>query len=215
MPVEPTVVRVIAPAAVAALAAGLAFGLSLIVVIGAQNTFVLQQGVLRQHVLTVVAICALSDAVLIGAGVAGAGAAFNGRPGLLRVVQVGGAAFLLGYGVLAARRARHPAAWAADPGAAARSRAVVAGACLAFTWLNPGVYLDTLVLLGSVANSRSGHQWWFGGGAALGSLLWFTGLGFAARMLTPIFTRARAWQVLDLFVAVVMVTTGLRVLLSA
>jgi L-lysine exporter family protein LysE/ArgO len=77
------------------------------------------------------------------------------------------------------------------------------------------VYLDTLVLLGSVANSRSGHQWWFGGGAAFGSLLWFTGLGFAARMLTPIFTRARAWQVLDVFVAVVMVTTGLRVLLSA
>jgi L-lysine exporter family protein LysE/ArgO len=213
--VQPSVVAVITPGAVAALAAGLVFGLSLIVVIGAQNTFVLQQGVLRQHVLTVVVICALSDAVLIGAGVAGAGAAFNGRPWLLRMVQVAGAAFLFGYGALAARRARRPAAWAADSDAVASSRAVVAGTCLAFTWFNPGVYLDTLVLLGSVANSRPGHQWWFGGGAALGSLLWFTGLGFAARLLTPMFTRARAWQLLDVFVAVVMVATGLRVLLSA
>jgi L-lysine exporter family protein LysE/ArgO len=200
--------------AVRTLVAGLVFGLSLIVAIGAQNTYVLRQGLLRDHVLTVVAICALSDVTLIAAGVAGAGVALDGRHWLLSTVRVIGATFLFGFAALAARRAFRPVASRPDSSTVGTSRIAVVGACLAFTWLNPAVYLDTVVLLGSVANTRPGHQWWFGGGAALGSLLWFTGLGFGARLLAPVFQRPRAWQVLDIFVAVVMVATGLRVLLD-
>lgn len=198
-------------AALAAAAAGLLFSMSLIVAIGPQNTYVLRVGLQRHRVLTVVTLCALSDAVLIAVGVAGAGSAMDGRPWVLRAVRIGGALFLLGYGARAARRVLYPVA--AEPGSAAALTSVV-GTALAFTWLNPGVYLDTLVLLGSVANTRPGHQWWFGGGAALASSLWFAGLGYGSRLLTPLFTRRRAWQALDAFVAVVMVLTGLRVLLG-
>ncbi len=205
----------LASTSLAATAAGLAFGLSLIVVIGAQNTYVLRQGLLRQHALSVVVICTVSDAVLIAAGVAGTGAALQDRAWLLRVVRIGGAAFLFAYAALAARRAARPDALRADQGAAATSIAAVVGTCLALTWLNPGVYLDTVVLLGSVANSRPGHQWWFGAGAALGSLLWFALLGFGARLLGPVFRRPRSWQILDGLVCVVMLATGLRVLFSA
>jgi L-lysine exporter family protein LysE/ArgO len=206
---------VLTSAAVAALVAGLVFGLSLIVAIGAQNTFVLRQGLLRKHVSTVVAICAASDVVLIAAGVGGASAALHGRHWLLSVVRLVGAAFLFGFAILAARRARQPLKAADHADAPPSSYLAVVGACLAFTWLNPAVYLDTVVLLGSVANTRSGHQWCFAAGAALGSILWFAGLGYGARLLTPLFRRPRAWQVLDVFVAAVMAGTGLRVLLGA
>jgi L-lysine exporter family protein LysE/ArgO len=200
-------------ASVNALAAGLLFGLSLIVVIGAQNTYVLRQGLRREHVPTVVAICAASDAVLIAAGVGGAGLALDGRPMLLLAVRVAGALFLFGYGALAARRVLRASGLRADAAGAAASLPAVVATCLAFTWLNPAVYLDTVVLLGSVANSHPGVQWWFGGGAALGSLGWFLGLGYGARLLGPLFRRAAAGRVLDGSVAVVMVATGLRVLL--
>ncbi len=199
-------------AAWTALAAGLVFGLSLIVAIGPQNTYVLRQGVLRHHVATIVTICSFSDAVLIAAGVGGASAVLAGHQWLLSLVRTAGAVFLFGYGALAARRACRPAAARTDAEANGASWTAVAGACLAFTWLNPAVYLDTVVLLGSVANTRSGHQWWFGGGALVASILWFTGLGFGARLLERVFERPRAWQLLDIFVAVVMVGTGLRVL---
>lgn len=202
------------PASVTAVLAGLLFGLSLIVVIGAQNTYVLRQGLRREHVLTVVTICALSDAGLIAAGVGGTGLALDGRPLLLRTVRIAGALFLFGYGVLAARRAFRTTALRADPAGVGTSLAAVIGACVAFTWLNPAVYLDTVVLLGSVANSRPGHQWWFGAGAALGSLGWFVGLGYGARLLSSLFRRAAAWRILDGSVAVVMVLTGTRVLLG-
>jgi L-lysine exporter family protein LysE/ArgO len=194
--------------------AGLLFGLSLIVAVGAQNTYVLRQGLIRQHLLMVVAICTLSDAVLIAAGVAGAGAALHGRPWLLQSIRIGGAAFLFGYALLAARRARHPTAVADAKTASAPGLPAVIAACLAFTWLNPAVYLDTLVLLGSVANTHRGGQWWFGGGAALASALWFTGLGFGARLLIPVFRTRVAWRMLDVFVALIMAATGVRILLA-
>lgn len=199
--------------ATSAFIAGLLFGLSLIVAIGAQNAFVLRQGVLRQHVVTVVTICSVSDALLIAVGVAGAGAALTGRPWLLSTIRVLGSALLFGYAGLAARRALRPAA-IADGGRAASTWAAVAGACLMFTWLNPAVYLDTVVLLGSVANASPGRQWWFGGGAMLGSILWFLTLGFGARFLSPVLRRPVAWRILDGLVALIMIEMGFRVLLG-
>jgi L-lysine exporter family protein LysE/ArgO len=194
--------------------AGLLFGLSLIVAVGAQNAYVLRQGLLRQHLLTVVGICTLSDAVLIAAGVAGAGAVLHGRPWLLQTARVGGAAFLFGYAALAAWRALRPPPIADENTDRPSGLPSVVAACLAFTWLNPAVYLDTLLLLGSVANTHHGDQWWFGGGAAMASALWFVGLGFGARLLIPVFRTRVAWRALDGFVALVMATTGLRILLA-
>ncbi len=205
----------IASGQLSALISGFLFGLSLIVAIGAQNAFVLRQGALRQHVPTIVAICAVSDAILIAAGVAGAGAVLNGRPWLLTSVRVVGAAALLAYGALAARRALDRQT---DPDVAsspAPSRTAVIAACLTFTWLNPAVYLDTVVLLGSVANARPGRQWWFGGGATLGSVIWFAALGFGAALLGPVLRRPGASRALDCFVAVIMTVTAARVLLAA
>jgi L-lysine exporter family protein LysE/ArgO len=185
---------------------GLGFGLSLIIAIGAQNAFVLRQGIRGEHVAAVVAICAISDAILITLGVAGAGALLQGE--LVELVRWAGAAFLLGYAVLAARRAWRPGALEAAEGSASGLRAVVA-ATLALTWLNPHVYLDTVVLLGSVAATHGDARWWFGIGAATGSLLWFTGLGFGARLLRRPFARPAAWRALDGAVALMMGAIGL------
>lgn len=194
--------------------AGFLFGLSLIVAIGAQNTYVLRQGMARDRILLVIAVCSLSDAVLIAVGVAGGGAALAGRAGLLAAVRWSGAAFLLGYAALALRRAlnseRPGLAAPAGPG----SLTLVAGTALALTWLNPAVYLDTVVLLGSVANTRPGRQWWFAGGATAASLLWFLALGYGARTLGPLLRRPRASAALDGFVALVMTATAFRLLLS-
>lgn len=198
--------------------AGLGLGLSLIVAIGAQNAFVLRQGIRREHVLVVVAICALSDAALIVVGISGIGVVIEKFPVALVVIRLAGAAFLLVYGVLAARRAFRPAALdaAADPGA--RSLASVALTTLALTWLNPHVYLDTVLLLGSVANATGGAadggRWAFGAGAVLASLAWFTALGFGARLLRPLFAKPVAWRVLDGAVAVTMIAIGLKLVFS-
>ena len=191
-------------ASVLAALAGLGFGLSLIVAIGAQNAFVLRQGLLRSHVLIVVAICALSDAVLILAGVAGIGVVVERVPVVLVVVRVAGAVFLAVYGVLAARRALRPSVLAADGRVGTGSAWAVALTCLALTWLNPHVYLDTVLLLGSVANTHGDDRWWFAAGAAVGSLLWFSALGYGARLLRPVFARPMAWRILDAAIAVVM-----------
>ncbi|MFI9009212.1 LysE/ArgO family amino acid transporter [Actinosynnema sp. NPDC053489] len=183
--------------------AGLSTGLSLIVVIGAQNALVLRQGVLRRQVPAVVAICAGSDALLIAAGVGGVGAVFTAWPGALEVVRWVGAAFLVGYGVLAARRVLRPAAL--ELGGAA-SAAIAT--CLALTWLNPHVYLDTVLLLGTASTGFGGDRWWFAAGAMTASALWFGALGFGARWLSGTFARPSAWRVLDGAVAVVVTATG-------
>lgn len=191
---------------VAALA-GLGTGLSLIVAIGAQNAFVLRQGIRREHVVAVVAICALSDAVLIAVGISGVGTVVKQWPSAVTVTAWIGAAFLVSYGLLAARRALRPAGMSAEGASGGSLRAAVL-TCLAMTWLNPHVYLDTVLLLGSVANGYGGARWPFGVGAVTGSVLWFSGLGFGARLLRRPFARPGSWRVLDLVIACTMVTLG-------
>ncbi|MFF2053351.1 LysE/ArgO family amino acid transporter [Leifsonia sp. NPDC058194] len=184
---------------------GLGSGASLIVAIGAQNAFVLRQGLRREHVLPVVAICVLSDALLIAAGVAGIGALVKAAPLALEIVRWVGFAFLLGYAVFAARRALKPSTLTAASGAAP-SLAATLGMCLAITWLNPHVYLDTVLLLGSLsADHGDPGRWVFGAGAATASLLWFSVLGFGARVAAPLFARPVAWRILDAGIAVLMV----------
>lgn len=191
------------PAPLAALS-GLGLGLGLIVAIGAQNAFVLRQGLRGEHVASVVAVCAVSDIVLIAGGVAGTGAVLERLPELVDVMRWAGAAFLLGYGALAARRALRPTgALRAEVG----ERTPLASTLLtavALTWLNPHVYLDTVVLLGSVASTHGDLRWYFGAGAAAGSVLWFSTLGAGARLLRPIFARPQSWRVLDGLIAAVM-----------
>jgi L-lysine exporter family protein LysE/ArgO len=200
----PSVGVVLTSPAVFAVASGLSLGLGLIVAIGAQNAFVLRQGLRLEHVAAVVAVCAASDFVLITAGVVGAGAALSHVPWLLSSVCFAGTAFLLGYGVLAARRALRPSVLVASSGATRAGLAGTVATCLALTWLNPHVYLDTVVLLGSTASTYGSHRWQFAAGAGLGSVLWFVGLGYGARLLRPVFARATAWRVLDGGIAVVM-----------
>jgi L-lysine exporter family protein LysE/ArgO len=207
-----------APPLLAALA-GLGLGLSLIIAIGAQNAFVLRQGLRREHVLAVVLICAVSDAVLIVVGVAGGGALFVALPWLVEIIRWVGAAFLLTYGVLAAARAiRRPKPGAdglrADGSSSqAKGLAVAITTCLALTWLNPHVYLDTVLLLGSVGSTHGADRWWFAGGATVGSILWFTSLGFGARLLAPLFAKPLAWRILDGIIAVVMIAIALSLVL--
>ena len=184
--------------------AGFALGLSLIMAIGAQNAFVLRQGLTRRHVFWVCLICSVSDAVLIAAGVAGMGAAIAAMPVLSNAALWGGAAFLLWYGARAFRSAwRGGQSLEAAQGRAGGLSATVLTA-LALTWLNPHVYLDTVVLLGGISAQYPGQEWVFGLGAALGSFLFFLSLGYGARLLTPVFARPGAWRVLDLIVAGVM-----------
>ncbi|WP_245953589.1 LysE/ArgO family amino acid transporter [Arthrobacter silvisoli] len=236
---------------------GFGTGLALIVAIGAQNAFVLRQGLLGRHVGAVVAVCAGSDAVLIAAGILGMGGLVAAAPAVVVALRYIGAAFLLCYGAMAARRAFRPRSLlpredsgdgltardgSAGSGSAASGSAgsgsVVSGSVvratsgtgtsrtatiahtkgthatdlspalatiLALTWLNPHVYLDTLVLLGSVAHAQGGDlQWWFGAGAALGSILWFCSLGFGARLLRGFFARPASWRLLDGGIALTM-----------
>ncbi|MFC8878383.1 LysE/ArgO family amino acid transporter [Streptomyces ardesiacus] len=201
--------------ALTAAAAGFGTGLSLIVAIGAQNAFVLRQGARRDAVLAVVGICALSDAVLIALGVGGVGAVVVAWPGALTAVGWIGGAFLLGYGALAARRVFRPAGALRADGDAAGSRRRAVLTCLALTWLNPHVYLDTVFLLGSVAADRGPLRWTFGLGAALASLVWFAALGFGARYLGRFLSRPSAWRVLDGLVAATMIALGLSLVAEA
>jgi L-lysine exporter family protein LysE/ArgO len=198
--------------ALTAAAAGFGTGLSLIVAIGAQNAFVLRQGVRRDAVLAVVGICALSDVVLIALGVGGVGALVVAWPGALTAVGWIGGLFLLGYGALASRRVVRPGGALRAEGEAAGSRRRAVLTCLALTWLNPHVYLDTVFLLGSVAADRGPLRWTFGLGAALASLVWFAALGFGARFLGRFLARPAAWRVLDGLVAVTMIALGVSLL---
>ena len=192
------------------LLAGFAASLVLIVAIGAQNAFVLRQGLRREHVLPVVVVCAVSDLALITAGIAGLGAVVAARPAAVTVIRWAGAAFLLGYAVLAAKRALKPAVLDPTDRAPATLRATLL-TCLALTYLNPHVYLDTVLLLGSVAQQHA-HRWFFGLGAAAASTVWFAGLGLGARKLAPVLARPAAWRVLDGSIAAVMAALGVALL---
>jgi L-lysine exporter family protein LysE/ArgO len=191
-------------------AAGLATGLSLIVAIGAQNAFVLRQGLAREHVGLVVAVCALSDLVLIVAGVAGIGTIVERAPAALTVVRWLGVAFLTWYAAASLWRARRPEALHAAV-ARSTSRGGALGRAVALTWLNPHVYLDTVLLLGTVSSHEGpSGRWWFALGASLASLLWFAGLGYGARLASGLLARPRAWQVLDVAIGVLMLAIAGR-----
>lgn len=192
-----------------AFATGFATSLGLIVAIGSQNAFVLRQGILRSHVLALVLFCGLSDALLIAAGVAGAGALVQLHPQALHWARWGGAVFLMVYALLAARRALRPGALTPFDTPALPLRAALT-LCAGFTFLNPHVYLDTVVLVGVLANAWAApDNAWFGLGAAVASLAWFTALGFGARLLRPVFANPQAWRVLDGMIALTMGTLAL------
>lgn len=182
--------------------AGFGLGLSLILAIGAQNAFVLRQGLRGAHVFAVCLTCAASDAILIVAGVAGFGLLIDAAPWIAPVMRWAGAAFLLAYGALAFRSAWRGGGSLQAAGAETGSLRVALATCLALTWLNPHVYLDTVVLLGSVA-----AQWQrlpFGVGAVMASFVFFFSLGYGARLLRPFFARPMAWRVLDVLIGCVM-----------
>lgn len=190
---------------------GLILCASLIVAIGAQNAFVLRQGLRREHVGAIVLFCCLSDLMFIGAGVAGVAAFLTRLPMLAKLLTVAGAGFLACYGVYALRRAARPQALHPERSAQALSLAAAMTQVAGFTFLNPHVYLDTVLLMGSVgAQQPSGQRLWFVVGAALASCLWFSALGFGARALAPVFTRARAWQILDGAIALIMFALASR-----
>ncbi len=192
---------------------GFLLGLSLIVAIGAQNAFVLRQGLRQEHVLIVCATCALSDALLIAAGVAGFGAIIATVPWIDPVMRYGGAAFLLVNGARAFRSAWKGGGTLIAADAPVSSALATFAACLAFTWLNPHVYLDTVVLLGSVSTQYAGGKPAFAAGAMTASCLFFFSLGYGARLLRPLFARPAAWRALDLVIGVVMCTIALSLVI--
>lgn len=195
-------------------ATGFGTGFSLILAIGAQNAFVLRQGLMRSHAFWVCLICAASDALLITAGVAGMGTIAAVAPRAIDVLTWGGAAFLIVYGGLSLRRAFAPAALRAADRGTQSLRAAIAIA-LAFTWANPHVWLDTVGLIGAVSTGfRGGAKAAFAAGAVTASFVFFFGLGYGARLLAPVFARPRAWAVLDTLIAVVMWTIAASLLLG-
>ena len=190
---------------------GLLTGLALIVAIGAQNAFVLRQGVRREHVGAVVLVCMASDAVLILAGTAGVGALVQAVPWLLEVLRWGGALYLLWFAVSSLRAALRPQGLVAEQ--APRTAGSVIATTLALTWLNPHVYLDTVVLLGSLANQHGPDaRWVFAACAVAASVLWFTALGYGARLLARVLADPKAWRVVDVVIAVVMAVLAVRLI---
>jgi L-lysine exporter family protein LysE/ArgO len=194
---------------------GFATGLSLILAIGAQNAFVLRQGLLRSHLFWLCLLCASSDALLIAAGIAGFGALTARLPMLPQIMAWGGAAFLIVYGA-----SRFWAAWRGDqalaPGAASPGLAATLATAAAFTWLNPHVYLDTLGLIGAVSTqfTESGDRISFGLGATSASFVFFYALGYGARVLAPIMRSPAAWRLLDLMIGTTMWTIAARLLIA-
>ena len=183
---------------------GFTLGFSLILAIGAQNAFVLRQGLRAEHALAVALTCALSDAVLISIGVGGIGAAVAALPELERVVRYGGALFLFVYGLLRLR-----AAWLGgerlDPASNGKGNLwTTLSTCLTLTWLNPHVYLDTVLLIGSVGAHWGENRWFFGLGAIISSFVFFFGLAFGARLLRPMFARPGAWRALEVVIGLIM-----------
>ncbi len=184
---------------------GFALGFGLIVAIGAQNAFVLRQGLRREQVGSVVLFCSVADALLIMAGVFGMAQAIGDRPGLARGLALAGAAFLAWYGWKAWQRMRQAASLEAGQGGASLSRGTAVAQAAAFTLLNPHVYLDTVLLVGGMgAQQATALQGWFVAGASSASIAWFSLLGFGARWLAPWFARPRAWQLLDGLIGITM-----------
>jgi len=186
---------------------GFGLGASLIIAIGAQNAFVLRQGLVRRHVLLSALFCSLSDLLLITAGVFGLGALVQGQGWFLSLMTWGGALFLGWYGIKAGLRALHSESMDAGQGGEAGSVWAVVASLAAFTYLNPHVYLDTVLLLGGLgARHPAAEQPWFAAGAGCASVLWFFGLAYGARLLAPLFSRPATWRILDAVIAVVMLT---------
>ncbi|GAB48054.1 LysE/ArgO family amino acid transporter [Mobilicoccus pelagius] len=185
---------------------GFLTGAALIVAIGAQNAYVLRQGLRREHVGVVIAICSSSDVVLIAVGVAGIGGVSGLHPLVLDALRWAGAAYLVWFGLRSLWSARHAGALeAAEP----RGAGSVATTAIALTWLNPHVYLDTVLLLGSVANQHGPQgRWVFASGAMTASIAWFTSLGLGARALAPLLSHPRTWQALDVIVGLTMLTVA-------
>ncbi|MFC4667362.1 LysE/ArgO family amino acid transporter [Seohaeicola nanhaiensis] len=192
---------------------GFLLGLSLILAIGAQNAFVLRQGLLRQHVFAVCFSCALSDAILIAVGVAGFGIAAGSVTWIAETMRWGGAAFLTVYGLLSLRRAWSNTSALAVSDTAGRGLSSTILTVLAFTWLNPHVYLDTLVLVGSIS-SQAEYPALFGCGAVAASFAFFFSLGYGARLLAPVFAYPAAWRIFDLAIGLTMfaIAAGLVVM---
>ena len=192
---------------------GFLLSLTLILAIGAQNAFVLRQGLRREHVFWVCLTCGLSDAILIAAGVAGFGALAQAVPWFETVMRYGGAAFLIWYGWLNAVSAWRGGAALDTDGAATQSLSKAILTLLALTWLNPHVYLDTVVLIGSIS-AQYPDRLAFGTGAVLASVVFFFSLGFGARLLTPFFARPASWQVLDGIIALTMWSIAAKLLIA-
>jgi L-lysine exporter family protein LysE/ArgO len=193
---------------------GFLVSISLIAAIGAQNAFVLRQGLRREHVVAVVALCALSDALLITAGVAGFGAASKMAPWLADAMLWAGVAFLVVYGAMRFRAAWQGGAALVPASYGAVPLGKVLATCLLLTWANPHVYLDTVVLLGAISAQYAPYGPAFGIGAALASLTFFSALGFGARLLAPIFAKPRAWVILEVVVGLTMWTLAAGLVLA-
>ncbi len=202
---------------VSAFITGFALSATLIIAIGAQNAFVLRQGIRKEHVAPIVAFCAIADLLLIGVGVAGLAGILGDSPTLVALLTIAGSAFLIWYGIRALRRALLPHALRAAAVKELLSLGNAMAQAAGFTLLNPHVYLDTVWLMGSIGTRQPPDlRIWFVGGTACASGVWFTTLGFGARLLAPIFAKPRAWQVLDtlvglkmLFLAVVLIRQGI------
>ena len=194
-------------------ATGFATSLGLIVAIGAQNAFLLRQGLRREHVFVLSAICAVSDAILISAGVAGFGVAMQALPWLEPVMRYGGAAFVAVYGLRSLWSAFHVTGGLNPAQAPPLPLRTAVLTCLAFTWANPHCYLDTVVFLGSISTRFAPHEWIFGAGAATASLTFFFALGYGARLAAPLMARAAAWRVLDACIGLVMGAIALQLVL--
>jgi len=190
---------------------GLLTGFSLIIAIGAQNAFVIRQGLTKKHVLLVVAICAISDALLILLGVAGLGAVISELPWLLEIIRWFGVAYLTWFGIRSIRSAFMTQVLDASGVQSASAKTVVLSV-LGFTFLNPHVYLDTVILLGSIGNQFGQDKWWFALGAAVSSILWFSSIGFGAKAASRFMAKPVFWKVLDLVIAAVMF--GIAILLA-
>jgi L-lysine exporter family protein LysE/ArgO len=194
-------------------ATGFATSLGLIVAIGAQNAFLLRQGLRREHIFVLSAICAVSDAILISAGVAGFGVAMQALPWLEPVMRYGGAAFVAVYGLRSLWSAFHVTGGLNPAQAPPLPLRAAVLTCLAFTWANPHCYLDTVVFLGSISTRFAPHEWIFGAGAATASLTFFFALGYGARLAAPLMARAAAWRVLDACIGLVMGAIALQLVL--